>query len=51
MNFVYHLNFITHIVFVMKDVNKFKENIDFIDKSKAAKIKIPYKISKALTSN
>jgi aryl-alcohol dehydrogenase-like predicted oxidoreductase len=43
MNFVYHLNFITNIVFGANNVNELKENIDCFKKSKAAKIKIPYK--------
>ena len=43
MNFVYHLNFITHIVFGANDVNELKENIYYFNKSKATKIKIPYK--------
>lgn len=43
MNFVYHLNFVTHIIFGADDVNELKENIDYFNKSKVTKIQVPYK--------
>lgn len=42
MNFVYHLNFVTHIIFGANDINELKENIHSFNKSKATKINIPY---------
>ena len=43
MNFVYHLNFITQIIFGANDINELNENIDYFNKSKFTKINIPYK--------
>jgi len=43
MNFVYHLNFVTQIIFGANDINELNENVDYFNKSKITKINIPYK--------
>ena len=43
MNFVYHLSFVTQIIFGANDINELNENIDYFNKSKFTKINIPYK--------